>query len=94
MKDRWCIPNLSIIGIESSGKGSVISRKVVGKVRIYYQNLTFPKVNIRYVPDQTSSEIIDLVTTFVKLKFSELKSTNQIEVRTLRTGDWWLGYKI
>jgi di- and tripeptidase len=77
---RWCTPSLSIIGIESSGtKGSVISKSVVGRI------------SIRHVPNQATNDIIQLITQHILAKFKELQSSNQISVKTLHTGDYWLG---
>jgi Cys-Gly metallodipeptidase DUG1 len=72
---KWSKPNLSIVGVQSSDtKGSVISKAVSGKI------------SIRYVPDQTSSEIIQTLMSYVQQKFSELHSGNHIKVKVLRTG--------
>jgi di- and tripeptidase len=77
---KWCKPSLSIHNIESSGTGGrVISKKVSAKI------------SIRHVPDQSSAEIIQQFTTYVTEKFQELKSCNTLAVKTLHTGDWWLG---
>jgi di- and tripeptidase len=77
---RWCSPSLSIVRVESSdGKGSIISRQVRGQICI------------RHVPDQTTQQLIELVTDYIKEKFNTLASCNQISIKTLHTGDVWLG---
>eukprot|EP01119_Soliformovum_irregulare_P011435 TRINITY_DN2859_c0_g1_i1.p1 TRINITY_DN2859_c0_g1~~TRINITY_DN2859_c0_g1_i1.p1 ORF type:complete len:1228 (-),score=417.22 TRINITY_DN2859_c0_g1_i1:56-3739(-) len=79
LADRWSRPNLSIVQVETSGRGSVISKSVRGRI------------NVRYVPDQSASHLIDLISDFLRTKFSELKSPNKLQLETLRTGEWWLG---
>lgn len=80
LSQRWCRPSLSIVGIENSGHGgSVISKSVVGKI------------SIRYVPDQKGEDLLVRFTDFVNKTFNQLNSGNSVEVRVIRTGDWWLG---
>ena len=49
------------------------------------------KVSVRIVPDQQPKEIEELFIKFVEKKFSELNSSNKIEVESLGAGDWWIG---
>lgn len=79
LSKRWCRPTISVTGIQASGKGSVISRKVVGSL------------SIRYVPNQTATELIEKLSSFVKARFERTNSPNKVALRVLRTGDWWLG---
>lgn len=80
---RWREPTLSLHGIEGafSGKGSktVIPSKVIGKV------------SMRLVPEQDPEKVADLFSQHIQQEFSKLKSPNKLVVRTLGTGEWWLG---
>lgn len=77
---KWCQPSLIITTIQTnSTKGSVIPKQA--KCRC----------NIRFVNDQTVDQILKSFTTFVQKKFSEKKTSNQLKINILHTGDAWIG---
>ena len=45
------------------------------------------KVSIRHVPNQSTSEVIEIFSSFVEEKFKELKSCNNIKVKVIHTGN-------
>jgi hypothetical protein len=73
--NRWRFPALSIHGIQGSfdtpGAKVVIPRKVIGKF------------SIRIVPNQEPERIEHLIKTYLKQKWEERQSPNQMRVSAI-----------
>jgi len=80
---RWRQPCLSLHGIYTSGASvpsfSVIPRKATARI------------SIRTVPHQDASKLVALITNHVKSLNDKLNTGNQLSVRVLHIGDYWLG---
>lgn len=46
-------------------------------------------MSIRFVPDQSASQLVDLLTAHVRHEFAKLRSPNSVAVEVHSTGDWW-----
>eukprot|EP01134_Creolimax_fragrantissima_P007853 CFRG7853T1 len=81
LMSRWRNPALSITGIQTSSGEHVtnIAKRAVGQF------------SVRYVPDQTSGELVQLLTQHLSHEFRKRRSPNRLHVNTLHTADWWLG---
>jgi cytosolic nonspecific dipeptidase len=81
LQHRWRFPSLSLHGIEGAfseaGQKTVIPRKVIGKF------------SIRAVPNQEPVKIEQLVVDYVKKKFAELKSPNNMKCYMAHGGKPW-----
>ena len=48
-------------------------------------------ITIRFVPNQDSTKLIDALSAHLQHEFAKRHSPNELEIRTLKVGDWWLG---
>ncbi|GLI58924.1 hypothetical protein VaNZ11_000709 [Volvox africanus] len=95
---RWCRPSLSVVdmrpGAPVAGAGqqseptgtcyrfgptrfSVIPKAAQGKV------------SVRFVPDQDADTLVDCLRKHVERSFTELGSSNKIDLHVEARGNWW-----
>ena len=48
-------------------------------------------ISIRFVPDQSSDEVVRRVTEHLRAAFGALGTPNELSVTAVGGGDWWLG---
>ncbi|KAF7257335.1 hypothetical protein EG68_04813 [Paragonimus skrjabini miyazakii] len=78
LRRRWCLPSISLHGIEHSfdqpGAPTLICKKVMGKF------------SVRIVPDQPPKKIAQKVTNYLKMLHRIRGSPNKLEVKVFRDG--------
>ncbi|KAK5642967.1 hypothetical protein RI129_009134 [Pyrocoelia pectoralis] len=78
---RWRYPVLSIHGIEGAYSGSglktIIPKKVIGKF------------SIRIVPNQTVTEVNEMIISYLEHKWKERNSPNDFKVTANQAGNNW-----
>ncbi|CAH8845701.1 unnamed protein product [Trichobilharzia szidati] len=83
LRRRWCLPSLSIHGIEHSfdkpGAPTLIPRKVMGKF------------SIRIVPDQPPKLIASKVSNYLRTVHQLRGSSNRLDIKVFRDGRPFLG---
>ncbi|KAG5446702.1 Metallopeptidase M20 [Clonorchis sinensis] len=83
LRRRWCLPSISIHGIEHSfdkpGAPTLICRKVMGKF------------SVRIVPDQNPKKIAQKVTDYLESIHKQRSSPNKLEIKVFRDGRPFLG---
>ncbi|KIL67904.1 hypothetical protein M378DRAFT_191433 [Amanita muscaria Koide BX008] len=81
ISSRWREPSLTIHNIETSGpKNATV---IPGTVK--------SQISLRIVPDQELDIISKNLCNFLRNKFKELNSSNELKIEVERTADWWLG---
>ncbi|KNC84752.1 hypothetical protein SARC_03043 [Sphaeroforma arctica JP610] len=79
---RWRHPALSITGVRTSSGDHVftnIAKRAVGQF------------SVRFVPDQTSTELVQVLTQHMSHEFRKRRSPNRLKFNVLHAADWWLG---
>lgn len=83
LRRRWCLPSVSIHGIEHSfdkpGAPTLISKKVMGKF------------SVRIVPDQSPKKVAKNVTEYLENLHRDRCSPNRLEIKVFRDGRPFLG---
>eukprot|EP00123_Amoebidium_parasiticum_P016955 comp23657_c0_seq1/m.40423 comp23657_c0_seq1/g.40423 ORF comp23657_c0_seq1/g.40423 comp23657_c0_seq1/m.40423 type:complete len:1229 (-) comp23657_c0_seq1:226-3912(-) len=79
---RWREPSLSVTGIHTSNQETsytVIPHVATGDI------------SIRFVPDQESEHLVQLLADHLRHEFRKRQSPNQLTIKCLHKADWWLG---
>jgi len=82
LRSRWCEPSISLSSVSTSNKAEYFRR---------VPKCSSAKVSIHFVPDQDSKEIVVAVEDFLRKKFDERKSKNEIAITVQQISEWWLG---
>ncbi|KAL4857151.1 Cys-Gly metallodipeptidase DUG1 [Chlorella vulgaris] len=88
---RWCQPSLSVVDVRvGTAEEQANAHYRFGPTRFsVIPKAAVGKVSIRFVPDQSASQLVDLLTAHVRHEFAKLRSPNSVAVEVHSTGDWW-----
>ena len=83
LKARWREPSLTVHRIKPSGPDSDESTIIPRSASA--------TISLRLVPNQTTTEVETLLTTFLTNNFKALSTTNTISIAVIRRAEPWLG---
>eukprot|EP00048_Salpingoeca_helianthica_P005901 m.93046 g.93046 ORF g.93046 m.93046 type:complete len:1282 (+) comp13796_c0_seq2:297-4142(+) len=79
---RWSNPTLSIVSVDSSNTAKSFSK---------IPRAATAKLSIRFVPRQSATRLVELLTHHLEIEFAKRRSPNTLKVEAVHTADWWLG---
>ncbi|KAA8496877.1 putative di- and tripeptidase DUG2 [Porphyridium purpureum] len=82
LEARWAKPSLSITSVVTSNMTKVFS--------VLPKSAT-ARISVRLVPDQDPDKILELIKRYLEYEFGKLHSGNQVSIKCMNKGKWWLG---